>query len=77
MDDSPWDYDFDGDGDIDDDDDAWGDFIFMDYMLHREMYAPQETRIPAYSGTEPEGVWVVGLVAVALLLGSLFCVLTN
>jgi hypothetical protein len=77
MDDSPWDYDFDGDGDIDDDDDAWGDFIFMDYMLNQEMHTSQQTWTPVYTDAGSDGAWVVGLVVVALLLGFLFCVLTN
>jgi hypothetical protein len=77
MDDSTWDFDFDGDGDIDADDDAWGDLIFMDMMLNEELHATQQTRAEWSSKTGSDGAWVGGLVVVALLLCSLFCVLTN
>jgi hypothetical protein len=77
MDDPFMDSDFNGDGDIDADDDAWGDLIFMDCVLNQEMPSTQQAGLRSYADTESDRTLVIGLVVVALLLGTLFCAVTN
>lgn len=77
MEDSTGDFDYDGDGDIDADDEAWGELIFLDAMLHQETYATEQPMPAGPSDVGSDRAWLVGLVVLALLIGSIFCELTK